>query len=642
MPVRQAKRFTTEIRNRHFFFLDLIIITLSPLFALFLRMEGALPNTIIGLDLLLLTIILGLIKISIFYYVGLYNRFWISASIDELARIITAGILTLLVETFVIYISRIFEFGITGDFPLSLPALDSIITLSFVAMTRFSLRLIENINNRVESQKADQNILILGAGQTGVMVLNEILMNPSRGRVVGFLDDNPEKQNLKIKSVQILGTTEDIKYFVDKKGVKKVIIALSTASGKKIKKIHELCKELDVELLTIPSLYSIMSNKISFSSLKKVKMEDLLRRESVQTNIEALNKLIKGKVVFVSGAGGSIGSEIVRQLMKYKPSKLIMFGKGENSIFEIEQEILSSVNIASNILIPLIGDVRNNRRIRQIFSTYKPDLVFHAAAHKHVPLMEANIEEAITNNVLGTQNLVKASSQFGIKNFILISTDKAVNPTSIMGVSKRLAEMVVLNEAKKSGLSYSAVRFGNVLGSRGSVVKTFEKQIVGGGPIKVTHPDIKRYFMTIPEAVQLVLQASILNKGGEIFVLDMGEPVKIIDLAKDMIHFSGLKYKDDIDIVVTGLRPGEKLFEELFLDTEDYNRTRHKMIFTSASAKDKIHPDFEIIVPELIARAKENNGRQTEYIEIIKELVPEYKGFNTESSVIASKEINRN
>jgi FlaA1/EpsC-like NDP-sugar epimerase len=625
MVLRISRNFSKEIRNRHFFFLDLIIVMLSPMFALFLRLEGTLPNTYFNIDLVLLTILLGFIKILIFYYVGLYNRFWISASIDELARIITAGILTLLIETFVIYISRIFEFGVTSNFPLSLPALDSVITLTLVSLSRFSLRFIETLNNRAESKLANTRILILGAGKSGVMVLNELLSHPSNGRAIGFLDDDDEKLNLKIKGVPILGKTEDIKYFVKKLSIDKIILSMATASGKKIKEIHEECRDLDIEILTVPSMFSIISNKITFTSLKKVNMEDLLRRESIETNVDKLSDLIEGKRVFVSGAGGSIGSELVRQIVKYKPSKLILFGKGENSIFDIQQEIIEHIRDASEILVPIIGDIRNRDRVKSVFEKHQPEIVFHAAAHKHVPLMESNIEEAITNNVMGTKNLVTVSSDLGVKKFILISTDKAVNPTNIMGVSKRLAEMVVLNEARKTGFEYSAVRFGNVLGSRGSVVGTFRRQIENGGPIKLTHKDIKRYFMTIPEAVQLVLQASLLNSGGEIFVLDMGEPVKILDLAKDMIRFSGLKYKEDIDIVITGLRPGEKLFEELFLESEVYGKTDHEMIYTASDAINSIHPNFEYLSKELIDRAIENNGRVIECIDLMKELVPEYK-----------------
>lgn len=625
MVLRISRNFSKEIRNRHFFFLDLIIVMLSPMFALFLRLEGTLPNTYFNIDLVLLTILLGFIKILIFYYVGLYNRFWISASIDELARIITAGILTLLIETFVIYISRIFEFGITSNFPLSLPALDSVITLTLVSLSRFSLRFIETLNNRAESKLANTRILILGAGKSGVMVLNELLSHPSNGRAIGFLDDDNEKLNLKIKGIPILGKTEDIKYFVKKLSIDKIILSMATASGKKLKEIHEECRDLDIEILTVPSMFSIISNKITFTSLKKVNMEDLLRRESIETNVDKLSDLIEGKRVFVSGAGGSIGSELVRQIVKYKPSKLILFGKGENSIFDIQQEILEHIGSAYEILVPIIGDIRNRDRVKSVFLKHQPEIVFHAAAHKHVPLMESNIEEAITNNVMGTKNLVTVSSDLGVKKFILISTDKAVNPTNIMGVSKRLAEMVVLNEARKTGFQYSAVRFGNVLGSRGSVVGTFRRQIENGGPIKLTHKDIIRYFMTIPEAVQLVLQSSLLNSGGEIFVLDMGEPVKILDLAKDMIRFSGLKYKEDIDIVITGLRPGEKLFEELFLESEVYGKTDHEMIYTASDAINLIHPNFEYLSKELIDRAIENNGRVIECIDLMKELVPEYK-----------------
>ncbi len=398
---------------------------------------------------------------------------------------------------------------------------------------------------------------------------------------------------------------------------------MPTAQGKKIKEIYEQCKDESVELFTIPSIQSIISGKIKTSSIRKVKLEDLLRRDPIKINFEYVSGLIKGKTVLVSGAGGSIGSELVRQISSFDPEKIVLLGHGENSVFEIEQELINSD--LGDILIPVIADIRNSKRLNSIFNSYKPDLVFHAAAHKHVPLMEGNLEEAITNNVLGTRNLVNASVTNNVLKFILISSDKAVNPTNIMGTSKRMAEMVVLNAAKKYGVSFSAVRFGNVLGSRGSVFGIFEKQIANGGPIKITDAHIKRYFMTIPEAVQLVLQASTLNKGGEIFVLDMGEPVKIIDLAKDMIHFSGLKFEEDIDIEISGLRPGEKMFEELFLEGEEYTTTKHKKIFHAENAATWVHPNFEDLIASLIDYAKHNNNSREEMVSLMKEIVPEYK-----------------
>ncbi len=625
MPLKKISNIVSNLRNRHFLIFDIVVISLSPLISLFLRLEGNLDLSFYGKSLLQLTIILGLIKLSVFYYFGLYNRIWKSASIDELARIVFAGIFIVLLEVFVFYILGYFTAPVVELFPYSLPLIDGTITIFFVALSRFSVRLFEAMNYRIDQQKIETNVLIIGAGAAGNLVLNELNQNTSFGRVVGFIDDDTQKIGLKIRGIPVLTSTENICDIVRKKDVNKIVIAMPTAPGRKIKEIYEQCKDSPVELFTIPSIQSIISGKIKTSSIRKVKLEDLLRRDTIKINFEYVYELTKGKTILVSGAGGSIGGELVRQLSSFQPNKIILLGHGENSVFEIEQELVNSDFSLRDLLIPVIADIRNSRRINAIFKLYKPDIVFHAAAHKHVPLMEGNLEEAITNNVLGTKNLVNASVSTNVEKFILISSDKAVNPTNIMGTSKRMAEMVVLNAAKKYGVAFSAVRFGNVLGSRGSVFGIFERQIANGGPIRITDANIKRYFMTIPEAVQLVLQASTLNNGGEIFVLDMGEPVKIIDLAKDMIKFSGLKFGEDIDIEITGLRPGEKMFEELFLEGEEYSTTKHKKIFLAKNAASWVHPNFEVLITSLIEYAKNNNNSRDEMIALMRQIVPEFK-----------------
>lgn len=623
MPLKTLTNIIGDLRNRHFLAIDLVIIFFSPFLALFLRLEGNLDLSIYGFSLLKITIVLGAIKLAVFYYFGLYNRIWRSASIDELARIVFAGIFVVFIEIFVFYLFRYFDTSVVIKFPYSFPLMDSAISVSLVALSRFSIRLFEAMNYRIASNEIQTNVLIIGAGAAGTLVLNELSHNSAFGRVVGFLDDDSQKLRLKIKGIPVLASTKNICDVVRKKKINKIVIAMPTAPGKKIKEIYEQCTGEPVELFTIPSIQSIISGKVKTSSIRKVKLEDLLRRDPIKINFQYVSELIKGKTVLVSGAGGSIGSELVRQISSFDPGKIVLLGHGENSVFEIEQELVNSD--LGDKLISVIVDIRNSRRVNSVFNSYRPVIVFHAAAHKHVPLMEGNIEEAITNNVLGTQNLVNASLANDVAKFILISSDKAVNPTNIMGASKRMAEMVVLSAAKKNDVSFSAVRFGNVLGSRGSVFGIFERQIANGGPIKITDANIKRYFMTIPEAVQLVLQASTLNKGGEIFVLDMGEPVKIIDLAKDMIRFSGLKFEEDIDIEVSGLRPGEKMFEELFLEGEEYATTKHKKIFRAENAATWVHPNFENLIASLIDYAKHNNNSRGEMVSLMKEIVPEYK-----------------
>lgn len=416
-----------------------------------------------------------------------------------------------------------------------------------------------------------------------------------------------------------------------------MIIAIPTASGKEIREIVEICQSIGVPTSTLPGINEILNGRVSLGSVREVQIEDLLRRESIQTDIEKVSELIRNKKVLITGAGGSIGSELCRQVLKSEPAEMIIVGHGENSVFNIQQElnrVIADLQKAGELKIHIpqlttfIADIRFVDRLEYVFEKIRPDIVFHAAAHKHVPMMELNPPEAITNNVRGTKNLLDMALKYDVEHFVMISTDKAVNPTNIMGASKRVAEMLVLQAAQKSGKPFVVVRFGNVLGSRGSVVPTFKRQIAEGGPITITHPDISRYFMTIPEAVQLLLQAAVLGDGGQVFMLDMGQPVRIVDLAKDLIRLSGYELGKDIDIVFTGLRPGEKLFEELFIPGETYDKTEHEKVLILGNASRIVRENIEQDIEALCQAAHRNDANLIVFL--LEQLVPEYiPGYST-------------
>jgi FlaA1/EpsC-like NDP-sugar epimerase len=579
-------------------------------------------------------IVAPLVQIPIFFAFGLYNRIWRYASTKEMRYILAAGALTSLV-LYVINFIIIRSLGGPWVDTRSVWLLEGILSTAFVAGVRFLLRLLQERyrpNNATPPGRRSGEplrVLIVGAGDAGSMILREIQANPSLGlQVVGLIDDDPAKRYMSMHGVQVLGGRHDIPAIAAAATVDEAIIAIPTASGKDLRSIMQICESTGIPQRTIPAIYTLLNN-VDLSHLRKIEIEDLLRRDPIQTDVSAVSALLRGRRVLVTGGGGSIGSELCRQIVHCRPAELILLGHGENSIFEIHNELSRMVakmrgesGADAPRLRPLIADVRFADRIRQLFLEVQPEIVFHAAAHKHVPLMEENPAEAITNNVLGTRNVVEAALLAGVERFVMISTDKAVNPTSIMGASKRVAELVVHEAAIRSGRPFLTVRFGNVLGSRGSVVLTFKQQIAAGGPITVTHPDMKRYFMTIPEAVQLVLQGATLSKGGEVFMLDMGEPVKIVDLAHDLISLSGLQVGRDIDIEFTGLRPGEKLFEEMFAAGEQYARTQHEKIYIAANASSFVPQELDNAVVRL-AQAAEWNDRDG-IIRELQSLVPEY------------------
>jgi len=496
---------------------------------------------------------------------------WQYASMSELYSIFKVNIAINTLFVICIYFFRL-------GFPRSIIAINLMTDIFLLGGMRFGLRLLKDFLNRNKYKKSKSRVLIIGAGDAAEMITREINKHPEiEKKIVGLVDDDPNKQSLEIHGNKVLGKSQNIPKLIDEYSIDEVIIAIPSAEGKAIKRFYELSNKKDVKIEIVPGVYEILKGDVSLSQIREVKVEDLLRRDQVDLISDEISAYLEKKTILVSGGGGSIGSEICRQVAKFDPEKIIILDINENSTYFLERDLKNKYTELD--LISIIGSIRDKNKLQRVFKEHSPDVVFHAAAHKHVPLMETSPEEAVKNNILGTRNLAETAAEFEIDRFVLISTDKAVNPTNVMGASKRAAEMVVQTINKKSVTKFMAVRFGNVLGSQGSVIPLFKKQIADGGPVTVTHKDITRYFMTIPEASQLVIQAGALGKGGEVFVLDMGEPVKIMELAEDLIALSGFTPYEDIDIDVIGLRPGEKLYEELLCDNEDNIATEHERIF---------------------------------------------------------------
>ena len=508
--------------------------------------------------------------LMVFFLFRMYSTMWSVAGVREAGHIIGACGLASLLQ-------------IAGMLMLEMKVPRSYYVLSFFALcaceglVRLSYRIFTSIRLPGSIKASDRRVLIAGAGTSGAVILKEMLTSQyAQGHVVCFVDDDKNKVGKILNGVPIAGKREDIPGLVEKYKVDEIYIAMPSAPAKDRKEIIEICRETGCRVKILPGIYQLLNGEVSVGKLREVEIEDLLGREPVRVNIDEILDYVRGKVVLVTGGGGSIGSELCRQIAGHQPKTLIVFDVYENNAYDLQQELKDK--FPKLHLVVLIGSVRNTHRIESVFEKYRPEIVYHAAAHKHVPLMEDSPNEAIKNNVFGTYKTAKAADKYGAKRFVLISTDKAVNPTNIMGASKRMCEMVIQMMNAKSKTDFVAVRFGNVLGSNGSVIPLFKKQIEQGGPVTVTHPDIIRYFMTIPEAVSLVLQAGAYAKGGEIFILDMGEPVKILDLAKNLIRLSGYKPGEDITITFTGLRPGEKLYEELLMDEEGMQDTPNKLI----------------------------------------------------------------
>lgn len=553
--------------------IDALLINLAAFGSFYLRFEGNIPLEYF-LTYYHTAIAATVLYLVVFYLFGLYNRLWQYASTGELLSIVYAVTVGTGGTVAVVYFLAPFRL------PHSAAILLWLSMVILIGGSRFIWRILQENVLTPHVPGSQKQVLIVGAGDAGVLAARELKnRNYKDGRPIGFIDDDRTKQKLHLLGVPVLGTRKDIHRIVKGHGVDEVIISMPSASGESIREIVQICEKTGVDLKIMPGVYDILSGNVSVNPIRQVQVEDLLGREPVSVDLLEVAGYVSGETVLITGSGGSIGSEICRQISKFNPGKLVLVGHGENSIFDIEQELRSQfqgLELTTEIL-----DIKDRDKVFLVFEKYKPGVVFHAAAHKHVPLMEKNPEEALKNNVLGTQNLAEAADKVNVKTFVLISTDKAVNPTSVMGATKRTAEMIIQSLDRRSKTKFVAVRFGNVLGSRGSVIPTFKKQIAKGGPVTVTHPEMVRYFMTIPEASQLVIQAGAMAQGGEIFILDMGKPVKIVDLAKDLIRLSGFEPDVDIKIQFSGIRPGEKLYEELLTAEEGTSATKHTRIFVA-------------------------------------------------------------
>lgn len=564
-------------RNRAVFLGDLLLITAIVPASFVLRLNFGVRLADFKYQILTMILLAWIIKPLVYYKFGLYRRVWIYASIAELKLIVFAVSFASALMFGAISIIQLLQ--VFPEFSRGAVLIDFLLSLVAVGGLRFSLRLIaesqlQGRNNQIRSRR----VLVAGAGDAGALVAREMQKNPQANlSPVCFIDDDPAKQHQEIHSIRVVGQLKDLPHVVDLYHIDEVIIAIPSAPGQVIRTLTDLCRQKGVPFKTMPGLHELIGGKVSVSRLREVDITDLLRRKSVNIDDNLVGINLNRKRILVTGAGGSIGRELCRQIVRWTPEQLILLGHGENSLFETLIELNENYPTLSKHAV--LADIRDQQRLEKIIQTIQPQVVFHAAAHKHVPLMEANIEEAITNNVLGTRNIVESALSNGVERLVLISTDKAVRPSSVMGATKRLAEMIVLDAARRTGKAFSVVRFGNVLGSRGSIVPLFKRQIAKGGPITITHPDMKRYFMTIPEAVHLVLQAFAMGQGGEAFVLNMGEQVRILDLAEDLIRLSGLEPGKDIEIVFTGIRPGEKLSEALWDEGTDLQPTEHPDIF---------------------------------------------------------------
>jgi FlaA1/EpsC-like NDP-sugar epimerase len=551
---------------------DVLLVNAAILLTFFLHFEGAIPADVIQLYLSN-ALILTVGKIIIFRYFGLYNSVWEYATLEELVKVAMAVSLSAVLSTIVlIYRGGNLYFGVY----LTMYFFE----LVFIGVFRASFRLYRSIKSAhfFIKNNFEKKILIIGSGATASLIADEIRTHKdSYGEIIGFLDADDKNLNKVISGVKVIGNFHDIGSVAYRFAIDEIIVAVPTVDQGTMRQILEDAKRTTAKVRIAPGIREIIDGQVSLSKIRDVEIEDLLGREAVNLNIREVIDTIEGKVVLVTGGGGSIGSELCRQIARFNPKRLIILDIYENSSYELQQELKRDYGSRLNLDV-VIASVTDREAVFSLIDSQKPDLIFHAAAHKHVPLMERTPNEAIKNNVFGTKNVAEAAHKFGVGRFVMISTDKAVNPTNIMGASKRVCEMYIQVMDRQSKTKFTAVRFGNVLGSNGSVVPLFNKQIREGGPVTVTHREIIRYFMTIPEAAQLVLQSGAMAKGGEIFVLDMGKPVKIYDLAVDMIKLSGLKLGEDIEIEIIGLRPGEKLYEELLMDEEGLKTTSHEKI----------------------------------------------------------------
>ncbi len=556
-----------------------------------------------------------ILTIAIFYLFRLYNSLWAFAGESELQNLIVACFLSAAVNGIGLFVVKVGSKAV----PDSYYFMYVFLLITFIFVSRFSYRFFRSRKHKLQNRNNKTQVMIIGAGDAGNSIIKEIVTsNFSTMTVACIIDDNKEKWGSYIQGIKVVGGREKILEYADLHAIDEIFVAIPSASRQTIRGILEICKETECKLRVLPGIYQLVNGEVNVSKLRDVEVEDILGRDPIKVDLDSILGYVKDKVVMITGGGGSIGSEICRQIASHQPKQLVIVDIYENSAYDIQQELLYQYPELN--LVVLIASVRNTNRMNRIFETYHPDIVYHAAAHKHVPLMETSPNEAIKNNVFGTWKTAQAAAQNGAKKFVMISTDKAVNPTNIMGASKRICEMIIQTFNRHYDTEFVAVRFGNVLGSNGSVIPLFKRQIAMGGPVTVTHPDIIRYFMTIPEAVSLVLQAGAYAKGGEIFVLDMGEPVKILDLAKNLIRLSGLKVDEDIKIEFTGLRPGEKLYEELLMSEEGLQDTENNMIHIGKP----IEFDEMKFFSQLQKIKEESKNECSDIRSLIKEIVPTY------------------
>ena len=630
---------------------DIVAVNSAFVLALLLHYEGNIPAA--TMDIFFRSAFIYTIgKLLIYKYFDLYNSLWAYASVEELMKIVFAGVFSSIFGSlFLIYMgeslypgiyisSMFFEITIVGTVRFSYRFFrgfrnnypkDQPVTITGVIQFGFHFfRRLKN-NYPIKKQEHEKRILIIGSGSTASLIASEIKNHASAyGQVIGYIDDDENKLNKNIAGVKVLGNSFDIVSISHRFKINEIIIAMPTADSTTMRMIIGECNRTEAKVRITPGIREMIDGQVSLSKIRDVEIEDLLGRDTVNLNIKEVARYIEGKIIMVTGGGGSIGSELCRQIARFSPGKLIILDNYENNAYDIQNELIRDYGKKLNLDV-IIASVRDRDTIFSIVETNHPDVIFHAAAHKHVPLMERTPSEAIKNNVFGTKNVAEAAHEYCVERFVMISTDKAVNPTNIMGASKRICEMLIQGLAKQSKTKFTAVRFGNVLGSNGSVVPLFKKQIKEGGPVTVTHKDIIRYFMTIQEAAQLVIQSGAIAKGGEIFVLDMGHPVKIYDLAVDLIKLSGLKLNEDIEIEITGLRPGEKLYEELLMDEEGLNETRYQKIRVGQPNEiDYVMLKKSLDEVMLILKSSDKNA----LINFIKNIVPTYRNsdeVNTEN-----------
>jgi FlaA1/EpsC-like NDP-sugar epimerase len=610
-----------QIRNRTILLGDLILTVTSVLASFALRLDlgpafgDYLPSawTMVFLALI--------VKPGVYYLFGLYRRYWVYASIREL-RVIAVATATasVVVALFVLLLRSIG--GLQAGFPRSVLGIDWLLSLVSVGGLRLTVRLLAEsgqISQKGNGTARSRQVIVVGAGDAGALVVREMQRNPQAGmKPVAFVDDDREKSKKTIHGVRVEGPIAELEKVIRRHPSPEVVMAIPTAPGTVVRAVTEVCQRHHVPFRTMPGIYELIGGKVSVSRLREVNISDLLRREPAEIDDEAVGRTLSDKRVMVTGAGGSIGLELCRQIARWNPQELALLDHSENSIFEAMLELHDDFDALPKI--PVIADIRDQDRIMTFFDEFRPEVVFHAAAHKHVPLMEVNIEEAVTNNVLGTASIVEAAQRYQTERLVLISTDKAVQPTSIYGATKRISELIVGDAARSADSNFVTVRFGNVLGSRGSMVPLFQRQIAAGGPITITHPDMKRFFMTIPEAVHLVLQASGMGSSAELFVLKMGDQVSVLDLAEDLIRLSGLEPGSDIEIIFTGIRAGEKLSESLWDEGITYEKTAHPDIVSVIEDEPLQGDQLKATVRELVQLAGE--GDRDAIVGLLSERVP--------------------